>query len=270
LDKFSSGSPEALTGRHDHVVIADQRGRAFEETKHMNRTRKSIAAAAALGSVLTGGAVGMLALGGAAHAADSPTTTSGSTAASTAKDTARAARGTETPLTGDQLAKATAAAQAAAAGATIVRAETDADGDAFEVHITNADGTKATVKLNADFTVRVVEADKGRGGKGSGGPHQANGITETPLTGDELAKATAAAQTAAPGATVVRAETDGDGDAFEVHITKADGTKATVKLNSDFTVKTVDADQGHVGGKGGGHGRHGKDSTATTTAPATS
>ena len=234
----------------------------------MNRTRKSIAAAAALGSVLAGGAVGMLALGGAAHAADSPTTTSGSTATTataTAKAAARAARGTETALTGDQLAKATAAAQAAAPGATIVRAETDADGDAFEVHITNADGTKATVKLSADFTVRIVEAGKSGGGKGSSGPHQANGITETPLTGDELAKATAAAQTAAPGSTVVRAETDADGDAFEVHITKADGTKATVKLNSDFAVKTVEADQGR-GGKGGG-GRHGKDSTATTTAP---
>ncbi len=69
-------------------------------------------------------------------------------------------------------------------------------------------------------------------------------MTETPLTGDDLAKATAAAATAEPGSTVVRAETDADGDSYEVHITKADGTKATVKLNADFTVKTVEADGG--------------------------
>jgi uncharacterized membrane protein YkoI len=106
------------------------------------------------------------------------------------------------------------------------------------------------------------------GGKASG-PHQANGKTETPLTGDELAKATAAAATAAPGSTVERAETDADGDAFEVHVKNADGTRSTVKLNADFSVKTVEA--GHQGGHGKG-GRHGKkDATApaATTTPTT-
>jgi hypothetical protein len=73
------------------------------------------------------------------------------------------------------------------------------------------------------------------------GPHQANGGTETPLTGDDLAKATAAAQAAVPGATVDRAETDADGAAYEVHMTKPDGSRATVKLDSNFNVTgTVD------------------------------
>jgi uncharacterized membrane protein YkoI len=97
----------------------------------------------------------------------------------------------------------------------------------------------------------------GKAGGGPSGPHQANGKTETPLTGDELAKATAAAATAAPGSTVDRAETDADGDAFEVHVKNADGTQSTVKLNADFSVKTVEA--GHAGGPGGhGRGGHGK------------
>src|SRR4051812_42420055 len=43
------------------------------------------------------------------------------------------------------------------------------------------------------------------------GPHQANGVTESPLAGDDAAKATAAAQAAVPGATVDRVETDADG-----------------------------------------------------------
>ena len=62
-------------------------------------------------------------------------------------------------------------------------------------------------------------------------------VAETPLTVDDLAKATAAAQTAAPGATIDRTETEGDGSAaYEVHVTRADGTHATVKLNSDFSM----------------------------------
>jgi uncharacterized membrane protein YkoI len=75
----------------------------------------------------------------------------------------------------------------------------------------------------------------------SKGGHQANGITETVLTGDELAKADAAAEAAVPGATAQRAETDAEGATYEVHMTKADGSLVTVKLDADFNVtSTVD------------------------------
>jgi hypothetical protein len=72
------------------------------------------------------------------------------------------------------------------------------------------------------------------------GPHTANGITETPLTGDDLTKATAAAQAAVPGATIDRVETDADGATYEAHVTKSDGSKATVKLDANFNVSSVD------------------------------
>ena len=150
---------------------------------------------------------------------------------------------TETPLTGDEAAKVTAAAQAAVPGATVDRVETDADGAAYEAHMTKSDGTKVTVKLDSNFAVTATETDAGRGGgRGhGGGPHQANGVTETALTGDDATKATAAAQAAVPGATVDRAETDADGAAYEVHMTKPDGTKVTVKLDSNFAVTgTID------------------------------
>jgi len=68
------------------------------------------------------------------------------------------------------------------------------------------------------------------------GPHQANGITETPLTGDTLAKAEAAAKAAVPGGTIERAETDAEGAKYEVHVTKADGSDVTVKLDASFNV----------------------------------
>ena len=68
-------------------------------------------------------------------------------------------RSDETPLTGDALAKVTAAAQAKlGSGATIERVETDADGNAkYEAHYTAADGTLGTVYVDASYAVISVE-----------------------------------------------------------------------------------------------------------------
>jgi uncharacterized membrane protein YkoI len=52
--------------------------------------------------------------------------------------------------------------------------------------------------------------------------------------------AKAAALAKLPGATVVRVETDADGDAYEAHVTKADGSRATVKFDKSFNVTSVE------------------------------
>jgi hypothetical protein len=58
---------------------------------------------------------------------------------------------------------------------------------------------------------------------------------ETLLTGDALAKVTAIAKEKVPGGTIVRVETDADGNAaYEAHMTKADGTPVTVYVDSSF------------------------------------
>ena len=77
------------------------------------------------------------------------------------------------------------------------------------------------------------------------GGHQANGITEQPLTGDTAARVEAAVKAANPGATVVRMETDAEGAAYEAHIRKADGTSATVKLDASFNVTGTETDKRH-------------------------
>jgi hypothetical protein len=70
---------------------------------------------------------------------------------------------------------------------------------------------------------------------------------ETLLTGDTLTKVTEAAQAKVPGGTVIRVETDADGNAaYEAHMTKADGTPVTVYVDNDFNVVSVDS-----GGPGG-------------------
>src|SRR6476646_4599950 len=151
---------------------------------------------------------------------------------------------TETALAGDQAASAQAAVLAAYPDATIIRLETDADGDVYEAHVTMADGSQATVKLDASFAVTGTETGGpgGRGGHGGpgGGPHSANGITETVLTGDQATSVQAAVTAANPGATIDRMETDADGDTYEAHITLADGSHATVKFDASFNITSTE------------------------------
>jgi hypothetical protein len=71
----------------------------------------------------------------------------------------------------------------------------------------------------------------------SQGGHTANGITEALLTGDTASRRR---RRKAPRARRSTAETDAEGAAHEAHMTKSDGAKATVKVNEDFSVASVE------------------------------
>ncbi|MFF2032625.1 hypothetical protein [Arthrobacter sp. NPDC058192] len=74
-----------------------------------------------------------------------------------------------------------------------------------------------------------------------------NSVKETEPTGDTATKVRQAVLAANAGATVDRMETEGDGSAaYEAHITKTDGSHATVKLDANFTITATEA-----GGNGG-------------------
>jgi len=76
---------------------------------------------------------------------------------------------------------------------------------------------------------------------GHGGPWGGQRSDETLLTGNTAAKVTAAATAKVPGGTVVRVETDADGNAlYEAHMTKADGTPVTVYVDAGFAVVGVE------------------------------
>ena len=101
--------------------------------------------------------------------------------------------------------------------------------------------TTPSTSSSSSSSTATPDPDPGRAPDWSKGGHQANGVTEAILTGDELAKATAAAEAAVPGATAERAETDAEGAAYEVHMTKSDGSVVTVKLDASFNViSTID------------------------------
>ena len=123
---------------------------------------KSLALAAmAIG--VAGGSYGV-----ASAATGTSTTTSTSTTAAAAPAAGSPApstqqpfghqRSDETVLTGDALAKVTAAAEAKVPGGTIIRVETDADGHAkYEAHMTDANGNPITVYVDASYNVVSTE-----------------------------------------------------------------------------------------------------------------
>ena len=98
----------------------------------------------------------------------------------------------------------------------------------------------------------------------SSAPHRGN-PNETALTGDTLKSASDAALATNTGAKVLDATTEDPaettGAAYEVHITKDDGTRATVLEDSSFKVLSTRTDDGH-GGPGGRHG-HGPNPNET-------
>ena len=153
---------------------------------------------------------------------------------------ARPPRPQETELTGDVAERVKAAALAAVPGGSVLRVETDADGSPYEAHVRKADGTEVVVKVNESFEVTATEegrtGGKRHGRRGPGGP----GGGETALTGDVADRVTAAAQSAVPGGTVLRVETDADGSPYEAHVRKADGTEVEVKVNENFEVTSVE------------------------------
>ena len=83
---------------------------------------------------------------------------------------------------------------------------------------------------------------QGYGTNGGGRPWGHQRSDETLLTGDTAAKVKVAAEEKVSGGTVVRVETDADGNAkYEAHMTKADGTPVTVYVNEQLDVVGVEA-----------------------------
>lgn len=155
------------------------------------RRRKRLAGA--VGLLLVGGVSGgMLAATNAASAVTAPTSSTSPLAApevagpSGPADSAAPMRAGEKALTGTNLSTAKAAAVKAVPGGTVFRVETDADGAAYEAHMSKADGTRVTVKFDKNFKVTAIQDGMGAGGPGGmgrGGPGGARGGTSAAPSG---------------------------------------------------------------------------------------
>ena len=93
----------------------------------------------------------------------------------------------------------------------------------------------ATAPASGDHAGRPGNFDPTKGG------HTANGITEQLLTGDTATKVRDAALAAVPGGTIERVENDAEGSPYEAHMTTADGSEVTVKVDANFNVTGIEA-----------------------------
>ena len=129
----------------------------------MDRKSNPVTRYAALGAIVLGLGAGSYGLASAASGSGSSTGSIAATTTTTASTPAAARRAgarsaptkRRSPVT---LAKVTAVAKDALPGATIVRVETDADGNARSTrHVVKSDGTLATVYVDDSFKLVSVE-----------------------------------------------------------------------------------------------------------------
>ena len=103
---------------------------------------------------ITGGSYGIASAATGNTTTTAPSTTAAPATAPSSQQPFGHQRSDETVLTGDALAKVTAAAEAKVPGGTIIRVETDADGHAkYEAHMTDASGNPITVYVDESFAV---------------------------------------------------------------------------------------------------------------------
>ena len=137
-----------------------------------HRRRWSLERTIVVGAIAFGVAAGSY---GIASAANGSGSSSGSGSAAAAPSPAHPwgpQRSDETLLTGDTAAKVRELALAKVPGGTIVRVETDADGNAaYEAHMVKADGTPVTVYVSKQLEVVSVQ---------SGMPHPPGGVRLAP------------------------------------------------------------------------------------------
>ena len=101
-----------------------------------------------------------------------------------------------------------------------------------------ASGSGSSSSTTSRFAAQAVAAAPSADPQNAWGNQRSD---ETLLTGDTASKVEAAASAKVPNGTIVRVETDADGNAaYEAHMTKADGTPVTVYCNEQFEVVSVE------------------------------
>jgi hypothetical protein len=169
-----------------------------------------------------------------------------------------------TDVTGDELTKVTDAIKAKDSSLTVTKVMKDADGS-YDAFGTKSDGTQVRVEVSKDLaTIEVSTGGPGgRGGLGGHGPRDGQGGmgNHTAVTGDELAKVTAAVKAKDSAVTVTTVLKDADGS-YDAIGTKA-GNPVRVEVSKDL--KTVEVGTGFGGG--GRHGFGPRDGSAPSGTP---
>ena len=156
-------------------------------------------------------------------------------------------------LTGSVLDDASAAALAEVGEGEVTGAEKSDDADhAYEVEVTLPNGTDVDVDLDESFAVVRVDDDdrrsddgssddRGTGASGSTADDATSNGGSSAISDSERADAEAAALAEVGTGRITALERSDDRDhAWEVEVTRDDGTEIDVELDADFAVTRVD------------------------------
>lgn len=175
--------------------------------------------------------------------------------------------GQHTAVTGDEAAKVTAAVTAKDSAVTVDSVQKDADGS-YDVFGTKA-GAKVMFDVSADLATVTENAGGPGGGMGGGKGGPGGASQDTPVTGDEATKVSAAVTAKDSTVTVASVRKDPDGS-YDVLGTKA-GANVMFDVSADLATITENAG-GPQGGPAGGPqgGQHGAPGTSGSTQSAPS
>lgn len=153
-----------------------------------------------------------------------------STGAQKTRDTTKAGQASQdTPVTGDEATKVSAAVTAKDSAVTVTSVRKDPDGS-YDVLGTKA-GANVMFDVSADLATITQAQGGGKGGGGKGGSQ------DTVVTGDEAAKASAAVTAKDSAVTVTEVRKDPDGS-YDVLGTKA-GAKVFYDVSADLQTVTA-------------------------------
>jgi hypothetical protein len=135
-----------------------------------------LAAGAISGGVLASSLSASAAASGPAAGATTASSSGGSNAAAPGPGGAQPVRSDEKSVSSATAAALRAAALKAVPGGTVYRIETDAGDGVYEAHMTKADGSLVTVKIDKSLKVTKVERGMGAGDPAlAGSAHGASG-----------------------------------------------------------------------------------------------
>ena len=143
-------------------------------------------------------------------------------------------------LRGPEADRARAAALLATDGGTVNAVERDTEnGATYEVEVTRKDGSTVDVRLDGSFDLVVIEDDSESadseededGDERAGEGDDADDL----VSGPQAERARAAALRTVGGGTASEVERDSD-NAYEVEVTRKDGSKVDVDLDASFNV----------------------------------
>ena len=159
---------------------------------------------------------------------------------------AQAGGDSETPIPDSDIDRASVAATTYLGDGQVTDTEIGDEESYYEVEVTRDDGRQVDVQLDQNFNVVATEDEVGAEdeaqGEDEGAAEESSGDSDTPITGPDIERASAAALAHLGGGRVTDTEVGDEESYYEVEVTLDDGRQVDVQLDENFNVVGTEED----------------------------